>query len=161
MKGLSIGMRDMLPLIKETLSVGCSFEFIPGGESMLPLIRGGKDAVTLSQLPERLSAGDIILYERENGQAVLHRIIWERKGEFYFCGDHQVCAERGITREMMVGVVSGIKKDGRTISVREDADYKKYVKRTLAKKRILCVLSRLKKYIMGCIENEKGNKKRS
>lgn len=161
MKGLSIGMRDMLPLIKETLIVGGSFEFIPNGESMLPLIRGGKDSVTLSPLPEKLSSGDIILYERENGQAVLHRVIWERKGEFYFCGDHQACAERGIRRETMVGIVSEIKKDGRTISVREDAEYKKYVKRTLLKKRILCVLSSFKKYIMRCMRVEKGIKKHS
>lgn len=155
-KSLSLDMMTMLPLIEEAIRRGSTFEFVPNGDSMLPLIRGGTDYVTLAALPDKLSVGDIILYRRKNGQAVLHRLIKKRGDRFYFCGDHQRVAESGITRDMMTARVVKIRR-GDVIINSDDEKYKKYVKKTVGKKRVLCFFSAAKKLIKRCIGYEKGN----
>lgn len=50
------------------------------GDSMLPILRQGKDLMVISRKPEdRLKKYDVPLYKRDNGQYVLHRILKVRK----------------------------------------------------------------------------------
>ena len=62
------------------------------GGSMHPLLREG-DLVRLSAPSGAWRPGDIILYQRLDGQYVLHRIIKARGGLLLCCGDHQACGE--------------------------------------------------------------------
>ena len=98
-------LEELMPLIREQLKAGQSVRFSPRGTSMLPMLRQGRDSVVLSPLPERLKKYDIPLYQRKNGQYVLHRIV--KTGEVYTCtGDNQTLLEPGITREQMIGIVT-------------------------------------------------------
>lgn len=50
------------------------------GDSMLPLIRQGKDLLLIARKPQgRLNKYDVPLYRRDSGQYVLHRILKVRK----------------------------------------------------------------------------------
>lgn len=62
------------------------------GYSMFPLVRKGKDYVTVIALDRKLVVGDIVLFaEPDTGRYVMHR-VWEiREGEVLTWGDH--CAE--------------------------------------------------------------------
>lgn len=96
---------ELMPLIREQLGRGQSVRFSPRGTSMLPMLRQGMDSVVLSPLPERLKKYDIPLYQRKNGQYVLHRII--KTGETFVCmGDNQFAPEPGLSRGQMIGVVT-------------------------------------------------------
>ena len=98
-------LEELMPLIREQLKAGQSVRFSPRGTSMLPMLRQGRDSVVLSPLPERLKKYDIPLYQRKNGQYVLHRIV--KTGEVYTCdGDNQTLLESGISREQMIGIVT-------------------------------------------------------
>ena len=60
------------------------------GDSMLPLIRQGRDLVLISRKPEgRLKKYDVPLYKRDSGQYVLHRILKVRKDDYIICGDNR------------------------------------------------------------------------
>lgn len=62
-------------VIKENLDNGIDVSFLPQGDSMLPLIRGGKDRVFLDKIDENgFKVGDIVLFSF-NGLPVLHRIV--------------------------------------------------------------------------------------
>ena len=111
-------MEELAPLMMERLAAGQSVLFSPKGVSMLPMLRQDRDSVVLSPLPERLKKYDLPLYRRENGQYVLHRIV--KTGETFTClGDNQFAPEPGLTRDQMIGVVTGFYRDEQFHDVRE------------------------------------------
>ncbi len=118
---------QMRPLIDRALSSGGIFTFTPNGTSMLPLLRPGEDSVELTA-PDGAGTGDIVLYKRENGAYVLHRIVSERDGSFVMCGDNQYKLEYGIKPEQIVALVSAINRDGEHIERGSDR-LKKYERR--------------------------------
>lgn len=70
---------------------------------MQPFIVQGRDKVTLAALPDRIKKYDIILYKRENGTFVLHRVTGKKENAYIFRGDNQFSDEYGIKREQMIG----------------------------------------------------------
>lgn len=63
------------------------------GVSMRPFLRNA-DFAHLTTLPEKIRRGDILLYRRDNGQYVLHRVYKLRKdGGFLLLGDSQMTPE--------------------------------------------------------------------
>ena len=118
------GMEEMLPLILECLAAGQQVKFSPRGISMLPMILQGRDSVYLSSPPERLKMFDIPLYRREDGSFVLHRVV--KVGDTYTCiGDNQFRAEKGITPESVIAVVTAFTHKGKIYSV-TSAGYRWY-----------------------------------
>lgn len=111
-------LEELMPIMKECLSLKKSFRFSPKGISMLPMLRQKTDSVVLSPLPEKLQKYDIPLYQRDNGKYVLHRII--KTGESYTCiGDNQFTEEPGIRREQMIAVVTEFYRGEKKHSVNE------------------------------------------
>ncbi len=115
-----IRLELLMPLIKERLAAGHSVRFSPKGTSMLPMLRQGIDSIVLSPLPETLGKYDLPLYQRDNGQFVLHRIV--AVGENYTCiGDNQFALERGVRPDQMIGVVTAFYRGEKRHSVTESS----------------------------------------
>jgi len=113
-----VRLEELLPLMQECLDSGRSFTFSPHGVSMLPMLRQGRDTVTLSPLPEKLRKYDIPLYRRPDGKFVLHRIV--KVGKTFTCiGDHQFWYEKGVERDWMIAVVTEFTRDGKKHPVSE------------------------------------------
>ena len=85
------------------------------GDSMMPLIKQGRDVLVISTVNGRLKRYEIPLYKRDSGQYVLHRIPKVRKNDYVICGDNRCNKEYGITDRHIIGVLSGIIRDGREI----------------------------------------------
>lgn len=118
---------ELMPLFREQLALGNTVRFSPRGTSMLPMLRHGLDQVVLSPLPEKLKKYDLPLYQRNNGQYVLHRIVGA-DGDGYIClGDNQFQKERGLSHEQMIGLVTAFSRNGKEYSV-SDWRYKLYCK---------------------------------
>ena len=101
-----IDLASLCPTIRAVVDAGGEFMLYPGGRSMLPTIRPGKDAVMLSA-PIDVQKGDIILYQRENGAFVLHRVIaLEENGCYTLRGDNQYFDEHGIRPEQIIAKVT-------------------------------------------------------
>lgn len=96
------------------------------GDSMMPLLRQNKDLVIIEKVHGRLKKYDVPLYKRDSGQYVLHRILKVRENDYVICGDNRRNCEYGITDKHIIGVLTGIVRDGRTISV-TDRKYRIYV----------------------------------
>lgn len=105
-----------MPLFREQLAAGNRVRFFPKGTSMLPMIRQGVDSVTLAPLPERMKKYDLPLYQRDNGQYVLHRIL--HVGQTITCiGDNQYDKETGLREDQMIGLVTAFSRNGKEYSV--------------------------------------------
>ena len=95
----------LMPLIRERLEAGQTIRFSPRGISMLPMLRQGMDSVVLSPLPEKLKKYDLPLYQRSNGQYVLHRVV--KVGKRYTCiGDNQFVLEPDLEHSQMIALVT-------------------------------------------------------
>ncbi len=118
MEERSFRMAQIVPLMQESLSLGQSVRFSPRGISMLPMLRQGKDAVTLSPVTGKLKKYDIPLYQRDDGAYVLHRIT--KVGETYTCiGDNQYEYEPGIRHDQVIAVVTAFSRQGKQISAKD------------------------------------------
>ena len=97
------------------------------GDSMLPLIRQGRDLLLISRKPEgRLNQYDVPLYRRDSGQYVLHRILKVRKDDYVLCGDNRCQRETGISDRHIIGVLTAVIRDGKQLPV-TDWRYRLYV----------------------------------
>lgn len=105
-----------MPRIRETLAQGRNIAIGPKGTSMLPLIRQGKDFVELAPLPGKLKKYDLPLYQRDNGQYVLHRIV--KAGDTYTCiGDNQFELETGVRQDQLIAVVAAVYRGEKHVPV--------------------------------------------
>ena len=96
------------------------------GDSMFPLIRQDKDILIIEKVSRKLKKYDVPLYKRDNGQYVLHRILKVRKDDYVIAGDNRYNKEFGITDKNIIGVLTGIVRNGEEIRT-NDIRYKIYV----------------------------------
>lgn len=96
------------------------------GDSMMPMIRQNRDLLIIEKVNGRLKKYDVPLYKRDSGQYVLHRILKVRENDYVICGDNRWQKEYGITDRHIIGVLTGIVRDGKTVSVK-DKKYRLYV----------------------------------
>lgn len=89
------------------------------GISMMPLLRQHRDLLIIGPPPAGgLRMWDVPLYRRDNGQYVMHRVLWVRKHDYIICGDNQWLPEQGITDKHIVGVLEAVNRDGKVLQVR-------------------------------------------
>ena len=89
------------------------------GDSMLPLIRQGRDLVVIERTSGRLKKYDVPLFRRPNGTYVLHRIIRVRSEDYVVRGDNRWHKEAGVRDEQILGVLTSVIRDGKELSVRD------------------------------------------
>jgi hypothetical protein len=105
------------------LRCGKTIEMSPRGWSMYPLIVPGRDKVIISPTSGRqLKKLDIALFRREGSILVIHRIAAVRKKKdgsrvYFFVGDNQKELEGPVKEESICGVVTGLVRKGRRMSV--------------------------------------------
>ena len=121
-------LADAIDAIQEVLDSGATFRIYPKGVSMLPLIVESRDSVVLSKCGEvPAKKHDIVLYRRNDGHFVLHRIMKiEKDGTYTMCGDNQLALERKIQAHQIIACVTEIYRAERRISTNSIA-YRVYV----------------------------------
>lgn len=97
------------------------------GDSMYPLIQP-RDLLIIKKCDGLLKKYDIPLYKRDSGQYVLHRIIKVRKHDYVICGDNRHWKETGITDKHILGVLTGIVRNGQIISL-DTPPYRRYARK--------------------------------
>lgn len=113
-----------VPLIKEAFDNDKTFKMPVKGTSMLPFINE-KHYVILQKV-DRLKRNDIILYKRESGQFVLHRIFKVKKDHYVLLGDNQVHREYPIYENQVIGKVISVIKGNKTHNLK-GVKYKLYL----------------------------------
>lgn len=100
--------------------------FTSKGTSMLPLIKQDTDVSVIKKVDRELKKNDVVLFLRDNGNYILHRIIkLLPDNKYLICGDNRYIAET-VKKEQIIGILSEVVKDGKKILM-TDKKYKKYV----------------------------------
>lgn len=121
--------------------------FIQNSSDMLPLLRKGKDKVTVSKLTGAPKKNDVVLCRLNDGGCILHRVNYIGKGELVLCGDNDENNDYHIKLEQIVGVLVSYERNGKTHYV-TDRDYRLYVM-------LLPLIKAVRKYIKLLSENTK------
>ena len=101
---------------EETLAKEGVLIYTTTGVSMRPLLRQRLDVVEIRPKgPGRCKKYDVVLY-KHGGRYVLHRILKVRKRDYVIAGDHNIWREYGITDDQILGVLTRIIRDGKTIT---------------------------------------------
>lgn len=99
------------------------------GNSMLPCIRLKKDVLILEPVKEEVCRHQVILYRRENGAYVLHRVMENSDHNSYvLCGDNQYRKEYGVQPEQILAALTGFYRGNQYIDCEKNKKYKQYVK---------------------------------
>ena len=112
----NLSLSDLAPVMEEVLSSRGEFSFIPGGDSMLPFLRNGRDTVAVVSPPARLKKYDVPLYRRADGSFVLHRVIKVLPEGYTVRGDSQDLREH-VSPSQIVAVLSSFKRGEKKRSV--------------------------------------------
>jgi len=117
-KSLSLSLKDLYPLIRQTLENGQEVYITIRGNSMSPFLFDGRDQAVFAPLPARaIRKGDIIFYQRKNGQFVMHRVYKvEKNGQMTLLGDAQWTLEKGIEPHQLRAFVPRAIRKGKEIS---------------------------------------------
>jgi hypothetical protein len=69
------------------------------------------------KLTGRARKYDILLYRRNNGKYVLHRVVGIGETGYIMCGDNQASLEPGITDAQIIGAVAAVWRGEKRIGV--------------------------------------------
>lgn len=120
MKKKAIPMEDLVPLLQLQMENGGEAMLAVRGYSMMPMLISDRDWVWLKADCSHVKSGDVILYRRDNGRYVLHRIV-QLGDPFICCGDNQWQKEQVYPRQL-IAVVTSFERNG----VRYQLDAKGY-----------------------------------
>ena len=104
-------MGSLLELVEQ----GETVPLVISGNSMSPFLRHGRDTVYLSRVTKPPKRGDMVLYRRENGSYILHRIYCCRDGLYDMVGDGQCSLEPDIRPDQILAVVTAFRRKGKLL----------------------------------------------
>ncbi len=114
-KTVKLPMEQLIGVVQLQLAESGTASLVVTGNSMWPLFRHMRDRVLLAP-PAAYGKGDIVLYQRSNGQYVLHRIVKTEEEISICCGDNQ-CEKERIQNAWILAVVTDFYRKGKLYSV--------------------------------------------
>ena len=118
---------ELSTLISLLTENGEKVKFTVTGNSMYPLLLGGRDEVVI-QKKDRYKRGNVVLYLRENNKCILHRIMYVDKKEntYIICGDNEIILEKNVPFGNVIGEAVMFVRKGRKFS-KNNIFYRIYV----------------------------------
>lgn len=111
-----VAFAELIPLIQDSFRQGLTVTLPITGGSMRPLLFHKRDSVVLSACdPHSLKRGDVPLYQRNNGEYVLHRIVRACEDTYTLTGDAQWELEIGLPKEHVLAVMTGFIRKGKAV----------------------------------------------
>lgn len=102
-------------VLRELCEQGKEVSLIVSGNSMSPFLINERDTILFKKPDRELRAGDMVFYQRESGQYVMHR-IWKIKPEgYYMVGDAQWEIEGPLKREQIFALITKAQRKGKWI----------------------------------------------
>ena len=83
--------------------------------SMSPFLIHARDYIYFRKPDRELRRGDMVFFQRDSGQFVMHRILKVRKEGFYLVGDGQTQVEGPVRRDQIFGLVFCVQRKGKKI----------------------------------------------
>lgn len=108
----SVDIHQYLPVLIDIINEGKDVNLLISGSSMAPFLVHQRDTIIISKPNQSFKKGDMVFYQRLNGQYVMHRIHHIKEGMLYIVGDAQTVIEGPIDPHQVFGIIhKAIRKD--------------------------------------------------
>lgn len=112
--------------LEELIAVRGYIVYSNVGVSMTPLLRQRRDIIEIRKKePDRCHKYDVVLYKRGE-KYILHRILRVYPDGYLIAGDHNTFVETDVTDDMILGVMTRVIRNGRSITM-DNLLYRLYV----------------------------------
>ncbi len=101
--------------LRELTEQGHQVNMVIAGSSMTPFLVNERDSIVFSKPGRALRRGDIVFFQRINGQFICHRIIRAAHDGYYITGDCQIELEGPIQKEQIFGLITKVRRKGKWI----------------------------------------------
>ncbi len=105
-----VDTREYVSVLREIAEEGRVVSMRIAGSSMSPFLCHGRDYIYFARPDRELKKGDMVFYQRDNGQYVMHRIYKVGSGGYYTVGDAQTQIEGPLRREQIFARVIRVKR---------------------------------------------------
>lgn len=116
----TVNTREYVGMLRDLVRQGKSVSLLVSGSSMAPFLIHHRDYVHFRSPERKLKVGDIVFYERDSGQFVMHRIVRVRKSAsgsplFDIAGDNQTVIETGVRSDQIFARIYEVQRKGKTL----------------------------------------------
>lgn len=116
----TVDTREYVSVLREIAEEGNVVSMRIAGSSMSPFLCHGRDYIYFTKPDRELRRGDMVFYQRDSGQYVMHRIYKVRSEGYYMVGDAQTQIEGPLRREQIFARIIRVKRKD---SVLEPGDF--------------------------------------
>lgn len=114
--GRYVDSQEYISVLRDLVNDGKEVSMLVAGSSMSPFLIHYRDTICFARPERQLRPGDMVFYQRDNGQFIMHRIIKVRRdGCCDIVGDNQTQIERGVRRDQIFALITKVKRKGKWI----------------------------------------------
>lgn len=110
-----VDTKEYVSILKELVEGGKEVSIEIAGNSMFPFLIHNRDAICFQKIDQELKKGDMVFFERENGQYIMHRICKVNPEGYYILGDAQCWIEGPVKREQIFAIITKVRRKGEWI----------------------------------------------
>ena len=110
-----VDTREYVSVLREIAENGKVVSLRIAGSSMSPFLAHGRDYIYFTKPDRELREGDMVFYQRRNGQYVMHRIYKVKPDGYYIVGDAQTEIEGPVSRDQIFALITKVKRKDRII----------------------------------------------
>lgn len=107
--------REYISTLRDLVNEGHDVSLIISGSSMSPFLIHHRDTVIIGPIEKPLRRGDMVFYERPNGQFIMHRVRRVRPEGLYLIGDAQTQTEGPLSPSCVFAIVKAVRRKGRLL----------------------------------------------
>lgn len=102
-------------MLRDLVNEGKECRLLISGSSMAPFLVHERDSIIFSKPDRELRRGDMVFYQRDNGQFVMHRILHVKTEGLYIIGDAQTEVEGPVRPEQVFALVTKVNRKGKWV----------------------------------------------
>ena len=110
-----VDTREYVSVLREIAEGGKVVSLRIAGSSMSPFLAHGRDYIYFTKPDRELREGDMVFYQRRNGQYVMHRIYKVKAEGYYIVGDAQTEIEGPVARDQIFAFITKVKRKDRIL----------------------------------------------
>ena len=110
-----VDTREYVDVLRGLTEEGKEVSMLVAGSSMNPFLIHYRDTIFFRKPDRPLRRGDMVFYQRESGQYVMHRILRVKKDGLYIVGDAQSEIEGPVRPDQVFAVITRVVRKGKTI----------------------------------------------
>lgn len=110
-----VDTKEYVKVLRDLIEEDKIVSLLISGNSMSPFLIHERDYIYLKKPEKMLKRGDMVFFERDNGDFVMHRIYRIEKENYFLIGDAQSVGEGPIRRDQIFAKVIGVRRKGKQI----------------------------------------------